>query len=116
KGASPSNRKRWRVEEVFDSLNELSSPQVSAAIRQLGDRFGELGGYWQTGGASYPTMSLYVEVGPMKTRRSLMAVYADPSGPAAPRISINFGSLRKEFDQATLDSILSALESCEPIG
>jgi hypothetical protein len=115
KGASPSNRKRWRVEDVFDSLNELSSPQVSAAIRQLGERFGELGGYWQTGGASYPTMSLYVEVGPTGTRRSLVAIYADPSGPTAPRISINFGSLRKEFDQGTLESILSALESCDPI-
>jgi hypothetical protein len=61
-------------------------------------------------------MSAYVEVGPNSVKRSLIAVYADPSGSAAPRVTINFGSLLKDLSAVQLETVLARLEQSEVLG
>lgn len=37
--------------------------------------------------------------------RALWAVYADPAGASAPRVSLNFGSWRQSLDDTALESV-----------
>ena len=47
--------------------------------------------------------------------RSIFAVYADPSGPTAPRVSLSFGAFSKDVDAATIESFVLSLEETEEV-
>jgi hypothetical protein len=115
KTASQASRRRWTVDVVLSSLGELCSDSVVEAVRRFGEGIAEHGGYWRPGSSAYPTMSAYVEVGPNSSKRSLLAVYADPSGPTAPRVTINFGSLLKDLSADQLEAVLRGLEQSEQL-
>ena len=109
-GASRS-KPNWSVDDVFTKLDELCSVEGVAAVRQLYDDVLARGGKVYTGKGSYPTLSAYLEFN--GELRAVWAVYADPSGPTAPRISLNFGSWRKSLDDEALEAITSHLERSE---
>jgi hypothetical protein len=115
KGVSSSSRAKWTVEEVMDALREIGPPGAAEEIESFGATIATHGGYWQPGAAAYPTMSAYVPIGPEGTKRSVLAVYADPSGPGAPRVSLNFGSLQKDLSEEDLAVFLAELEHSEVI-
>lgn len=47
--------------------------------------------------------------------RSVWAVYADPSGPTAARVSLNFGSWTKNLDEEQLAEILEKLRNVDSL-
>jgi hypothetical protein len=60
-------------------------------------------------------MSAYLKVGRNASNRSVLAIYADPSGRAAPRVLLNFGSLLKDLSERELSDILGRLDAVETI-
>lgn len=104
KSAQRSRSKRfWSVDEVFAALEELCTDDGVAAVRRLADDAVARGGKLQPGSGAYPTMSAYVALD--SKLRALWAVYADPSGGQAARVSLNFGSWRQGLDDGALETI-----------
>lgn len=104
---------RWTIDDVFSKLEELVGQEQVAAVRRLYRDVLERGGKVYPGRGQYPTMSAHVTI--RGDRRAAWAVYADPSGPGAPRISINFGSWRNNLSDAELESILERLEAVDAL-
>ena len=113
KKTSGDRSQQWTIPEVFDALGELSSPEGVEAVRKLMD-WAELHGatYWH-GRGQYPTVGVYLHVNGVN--RSIFAVYADPSGPTAPRISLSFGAFSRDIDAATIESFAASLEQTEEL-
>lgn len=104
----PSGTTQWTHDDVFEALTELCSAEGVAGVRKLYDYAVARGATFSGGRAAYPTFGAYVEMGGQ--RRSLFSVYADPSGPGAARISLNFGSWTYSLPDATLHALAVALE------
>lgn len=106
--SSKEPRKRWSVDDVLGAFGELSGSTGLDAIRALRDDIVARGGKVYPGKGQYPTMSAYISVG--GNMRAPWAAYADPSGPTAPRVSLNFGSLKKSLSEERVESLLRELE------
>ena len=111
KGATQSTSRGnvWSVDDVFETIAETSTEEEAEAARRLAEEVTRRGGRLRTGRGQYPTVSGDIPFEP--GTRALFAIYADPSGPTAPRISINFGSLRSIFTTEELENLLASLES-----
>jgi len=103
----------WSVDDVFETIATTSTEEEAEAARRIAKVATRRGGRLRTGRGQYPTLSgdIPFEAG----TRALFAIYADPSGPTAPRISINFGSLRSILTTEELESLLTALESIDSL-
>lgn len=112
KGTQRARSKRiWAVEEVFAALDEICTSDGVAAIQRLADDAVARGGKLQPGQGSYPTMSAYVRLD--QNLRAIWAVYADPAGGRAARISLNFGSWRQNLEESALEAIASRFDEHE---
>lgn len=111
KGSSPSQK--WSVDDVFAKLDELCPTQAVREIARLGEAITQRGGHWRPGSGIYPSMSAFVYIGTGTT--SLLTVYTDPGQEekTPPRISINFGNLRRTLLLDQLGQILKILETSE---
>ena len=104
KGAELGRARRfWSVEQVYAALDELCTPRGVTAVRRLAEDLLARGGKLQPGQGAYPTMSGYTTLN--GDLRALWAVYADPAGASAPRVSLNFGSWRQSLDDTALESV-----------
>ena len=103
----------WTIEDVVAAVEQTApGPSVEVArrlITELTDRGCRL----RTGRGQYPTVSGDYQF--YAGTRAVWAVYGDTSGPSAPRLVINFGSLRTIFDTDQLESLLQALETIEEL-
>ena len=97
----------WTTAEVLDTLGELCSPEGVHAVQEL-MQWAELHNatYWH-GRGEYPTVSCYLHVN--NENRSIFAVYADRSGPTAPRISLSFGAFSKSMPEADVRALATEL-------
>lgn len=108
KRGSEARAERWTTADVIEALNDLCTPEGVEAVRRLmqwAERHSAT--YWH-GRGQYPTVGVYMHVN--GTNRSIFAVYADPSGPTAPRVSLSFGAFSKNMDEATVEAFAAALE------
>lgn len=105
---SSGQPRRRSVDEVYRALADLV-PDAMDEIRRLGERIAQAGGYWQPGLGAYATMSAYLQIGPRGAKRSVLALYADPAGGDAVRMTVNFGSLAKELSSDVLEGVLQRL-------
>lgn len=62
--------------------------------------------YWH-GRGQYPTVGAYLHVN--EENRSPFAVYADGSGPTAPRVSLSFGAFSKSMPPADVEAFAAEL-------
>lgn len=114
RGPGRSDQKpSWKVDDVFTELSNLCSDVEVQAVRRLYEHVIKRGGKVYPGRGAYPTMSAYLTFD--GDSRAVWAVYADPSGPSAPRISLNFGSWLKSLSLEQLESILTQLESVDAL-
>lgn len=98
----------WTTADVFDALRELCSPEGVEAVRRLMDWAESHNATHWHGRGQYPTVSTYLHVN--NENRSMFAVYADGSGPTAPRISLSFGAFSKSMPPAGVEAFASELE------
>ena len=110
---SGAPKPKWTIDDVFSKLQELVAPEPVAAVRRIYEDVLARGGKVYPGRGQYPTMSAHVTI--RGDRRAAWAVYADPSGPGAPRISVNFGSWRKNLSEDELEAILARLEAVDAL-
>lgn len=108
-GRTASSRSKWKIDDVFTQLASLCSENEVDAGRKLYDDVISRGGNVYPGRGTYPTMSAYLTLN--GDLRAVWAVYADGSGPTAPRVSLNFGSWLKSLRKEQLEEILSQLEA-----
>ncbi|HEX2029173.1 MAG TPA: hypothetical protein VHF25_14360 [Nitriliruptorales bacterium] len=97
----------WGRPELLAALTELVNPQASAAVAKLLDRWQQWDGRFAWGTGAYPSVSGHFTAS--GTGVSAWSIYADPAGAGAPRISINFGSLRKLLDRHELAAMRDRL-------
>lgn len=106
---SQEARPKWTVDDVLSAFAQLSGPAGVQVIHRLRDDILARGGKVYAGQGRYPTMSAYIRVG--KDDRAPWAAYADPSGPNAPRVSLNFGSLKKSLTLESVEGLLLELQA-----
>jgi hypothetical protein len=99
---------QWSHDELFKALADTCTPAGVEAVRALYDYAVSRGATFSGGKASYPTVGAYIQI--ERQRRSLFSVYADPAGPGAARVSLNFGSWRYALTDEALASLAHDLE------
>ena len=98
----------WTASDVLDALgNSCTAEGVDAVETLLEWAESRDATYWH-GGGQYPTIGVYMHVNGIN--RSIFAVYADPSGPTAARISLSFGAFHKNMDIEDVTAFASDLE------
>jgi hypothetical protein len=111
--ASSNQGRAWTIEDVVTAVKQITpGPAVEVVQRLIGvmaDKRCRL----RTGKGQYPTVSADYQF-PGGTR-AIWAIYGDTSGPSAPRIVINFGSLRTIFGEPELESLLQSLETIDAL-
>lgn len=111
--ATQSQGIAWTVEDVVAAVEQTALGPAVEVARRLIAEMTERGCRLRTGRGQYPTVSgdyPFAAGG-----RSVWAVYGDSSGPSAPRVAINFGSLRTIFEHEQLESLLQELETIEEL-
>jgi hypothetical protein len=96
-----------RTEARFFSALAECAPGAVDAIRMLRDWSVSAGAAIRVGGTAYPTMRAILTVG--GTAVTPWTCNADPSAPAAPRLAINFGSLRNALAPDRLELLAARL-------
>lgn len=97
----------WTTADVFEALGERCTPEGVLAVRQLMDWAESNNATYWHGRGQYPTVSTYVHVN--NENRSIFAVYADTSGPTAPRISLSFGAFSKSMPLESVEAFAAEL-------
>lgn len=97
-GGGPATRSKWTQVELLSTLDDVADDVDIGTVRQLIAESERRGVRLVWGTGAYPSVSVW-------------SVYADSSGPTAPRVSINFGSLRKALDTSELQMIRDRIAS-----
>lgn len=108
KRSENANPEKWTIDEVFTALQDLCSPEGVAAVRAVYSWADSRGATYWLGRGQYPTIGVYLVINGQN--RSLFAIYADPSGPTAPRISLSFGAFSRSVDASTVEALVADLE------
>lgn len=107
KSGRDSRAAAWTTADVLNALRELCSSEGVEAVRRLMEWAESHNATYWHGRGQYPTVGAYLHVN--DENRSVFAVYADGSGPTAPRVSLSFGAFSKSMPPANVEAFAAEL-------